>query len=208
MSPSTHNAGFVLLPRAAWSIPRGQQHRLHGGSSQSKRTANLLWLLLSNPAANKWEPIKGIRNNFEKEPALLPRCLCPDPPGCSWMEGGPLRTKSTWKHLETSPLITPDKPRVCNSGKALVWIPTSKFWPSTLRWLPEGYPWQEGEARPGYVPGIILFRLSLEFKCIPKAGGWEFSPEDVIQASFLSNLPCITSPSPSPDPLHAQLRVI
>lgn len=62
--------------------------------------------------------------------------------------------------------------------------------------LPEGCSWWEGEARPGYVPGIILFRLGLKCKCIPEAGGLEFSPEVIFQASFLSNLPLTTSPSP------------
>lgn len=55
-----------------------------------------------------------------------------------------------------------------------------------------------GEARPGYVPGIILFRPGLKCKCIPESGGLGWSPGDVFQASFLSNLPLNTSPSPDP----------
>lgn len=107
------------------------------------------------------------------------------------------------EHLETSPLIITEEPRVYNSGKALVWIPTNRFWPSALRKLPEGGSRWEGEARPGYVPGIILFSLGLECKGIPEAGGLECSPEDIFQPSFLSNLPPAMSPSPSPDPLFA-----
>lgn len=53
------------------------------------------------------------------------------------------------------------------------------------------------------MPGIILFSLGLKCKCIPEAGDLEFSPEVVIQASFLSNLPLTAPPSPSPDAVFA-----
>lgn len=115
---------------------------------------------------------------------------------------GPPSTRSTWKPL---PLLSLTSPGFVTLER-LVWILTSKFWPSTLQWLPEGCSWWEGEARPGYVAGIILFRLGLKCKCIPKAGGLEFSPEDVLQASFLSNLPPVTSPSPSPIPFASSAQ--
>ena len=51
------------------------------------------------------------------------------------------------------------------------------------------------------MPDILLIKLSLECKYIPKAGGLELSPNRVLQASCLGNLLLFMLPA-------SQLRMI
>lgn len=84
-------------------------------------------------------------------------------------------------------------------------LPTGKFPSSTSGQLPDGCSLREGAARAWYVPDIVLLKLGLKCKYIPKAGGLELSPNCVIQASRLSNLRLFTLPASSTDPLFAKI---